>query len=425
MSTIVVGGGLMGLTAAHVLQERGEPVTVVELLDDVALETSYANGGLLTPSMPEPWNGPGVLGHLASSLFNPRSPMKLRLRAIPSLTGWGLRFLQYSSQRHHDAACAANYVLAAYSLSETRDVTNRLGLDYCHAMNGTLSVFRCRADFEAKDSVCRIAGNLGMRYRVLSADDIVELVPALADMRGQIYCGIHYLDDDHGDARMFCQGLAERFVAGGGVVRTGVRVSAIATENGRVAGVDTNCGRMDASRVIVAAGARSPRLLGTVGVHLPVKPVKGYSVTVDATGVDGLPSLPVIDDSMHAGITPLGTRLRMVGTAEFTGFDKRLNRVRTDNLYEQLVRMMPAIAERVDRSSAEAWAGLRPVSYDGKPFIDACGPEGLWVNSGHGPLGWTMAMGSARLLADRIEGRAPAVPYEPFVLNRSRRHAAA
>ena len=163
MSTIVVGGGLMGLTTAQVLLGRGEPVTVLELLDGIALETSYANGGLLTPSMPEPWNGPGVLRHLASSLFNPRAPMKLRLRASPSLTGWGLRFLQYSSQRHHDAACAANYELAAYSLAETRAITTRLGLEYCHAMKGTLSVFRRREDFAAKESVCRIAGDLGMR----------------------------------------------------------------------------------------------------------------------------------------------------------------------------------------------------------------------------------------------------------------------
>ena len=424
MSTIVVGGGLMGLTTAQVLLERGDPVTVLELLDGVALETSYANGGLLTPSMPEPWNGPGVLGHLASSLFNPRAPMKLRLRAIPSLTGWGLRFLQHSSQRHHDAACAANYELAAYSLAETRAITTRLGLEYCHAMQGTLSVFRRRADFEAKESVCRIAGELGMRYRVLGTDEIIALVPALTDIRDQIHNGIHYLDDDHGDARLFCVALAERFRAAGGIITTGVRVTGLVIDRGRVTGVATDRGRMEASRIVIAAGTRSPALLKTVGVRLPVKPVKGYSVTVDASGVDGLPALPVIDDSMHAGITPLGSRLRMVGTAEFTGFDKRPNPVRTDNLYEQLVRMMPAIAAQVDRSTAEPWAGLRPVSYDGKPFIDACGPEGLWVNSGHGPLGWTMAMGSALLLADRIEGRTPAVRPGPFALDRARRHSA-
>ncbi|MDH4107096.1 MAG: FAD-dependent oxidoreductase [Gammaproteobacteria bacterium] len=424
MSTIVVGGGLMGLTTAEVLLERGESVTVLELLDGVALETSYANGGMLTPSMPEPWNGPGVLRHLASSLFDPRSPMKLRLRAIPSLTGWGLRFLQHSSQRHHDAACAANYLLASYSLAETRAITARLKLEYCHASHGTLSVFRSREVFEAKEAVCRIAGGLGMRYAVLSAEQIVRLVPALADIRNSIYCGIHYLDDDHGDARMFCDALAGRFRAQGGRIETGVRVTRVAAEGGRVVGVDTDRGRIDARRVVVAAGTASPALLQTVGVHLPVKPVKGYSVTVDAAGIDGLPTLPVIDDFKHAGITPLGTRLRMVGTAEFTGFDKRPNRVRTDNLYDLLVTTMPAIAARLDRSRADAWAGLRPVSYDGKPFIDACGPDGLWVNAGHGPLGWTLAMGSALLLADRIDGRPPAVRHEPFVLDRRLRHAA-
>lgn len=411
----------MGLTTAHVLLERGEDVTVLEAREGTALETSFANGGMLTPSMPEPWNGPGVYRHLAASLFDPRASMKLRPSAIPSLFGWGIQFLRHSSERHFRAACADNFSLATYSLGKTREITDRLGLDYCRGSLGTLSVFRNRADFTAKESITRQLGELGMSYAVLSADEMIALVPALGDIRAEIYNGIHYRDDEHGDAHLFCRELEREFLGAGGRIEFGTGVSALRIESCRVAGVETAAGFRAADRVVVAAGTRSPALLKAHGVRLPVKPVKGYSVTVDATGIDDIPGLPVLDDAMHAGITPLCGRLRMVGTAEFAGFDTSMNKVRADNLYDLFERMLPGIAARTDRLKAEPWAGLRPVSYDGKPFIDRAHIDGLFLNCGHGPLGWTMAMGSAHLLADLMQGDVTAIDRHPFSLDRGTR----
>ena len=421
MSTVVVGGGLIGLTTAYVLQSRGASVVLVDANDGVALETSFANGGLVNPSMPEPWNGPGVFRHLTASLFNPRSSMRLRWHAIPSLLGWGIRFLQHSSSTHFFDACSANYELLKQSIDRTMALADGLGLEYCRGQNGTLSVFRAPADFDTKMRVCRHVADAGLEFQELVPAEIVEKVPALAEIESKIYRGIFYPGDEHGDAHLFCRSLLPHFEAAGGQARFGVRVRRLRVASGKLTGLETSDGDIPADRVIVAAGTRSPALLETAGLRLPVKPVKGYSVTVELDDTDGFPAMPVIDDSMHACVTPFGNRLRMVGTAEFTGFNTDIDPVRTDNLYAFFEELFPSIASRTDKAAAKNWAGLRPMSYDGKPFIGASRIDGLWVNSGHGPLGWALAMGSAHLLADIVLGHKPSVDPGPFDLRRIRK----
>jgi D-amino-acid dehydrogenase len=255
-----------------------------------------------------------------------------------------------------------------------------------------------------------------MKYSLLDSDEIVALEPSLADVKKELVAGIHFADDEFGDAQRFCQVLAESLIASGARIDTGVRVTGLAHERGRIRFLRTSAGDIDTQRVVVAAGPYSRRMLKPLGIALPVQPAKGYSVTIDVSHLAGTPRIPVLDDSMHAGVTPLDHRLRLVGTADFTGFDTRIEQVRVHNLFDMLQALFPALDARIDRRTAQPWAGLRPSSADGRPVIGSTDVAGLFVNTGHGHLGWTMAMGSGELLAVLMQGKLPEVDPAPFAL---------
>lgn len=423
MKIIVIGGGLLGLSVAFVLLERGHKVTVVEAREDVGLETSYKNGGILTPSLSDPWNAPGVLKHLASSAFDPQSAMKLRLSVLPSLFCWGLKFLHYSRAPHYRSAIAANYRLAVYSVQKNRELRERLNLAYDVAIKGTLKLFRQQGAMQAPQALAESLKPLGLRFSKLDVDGVIALEPQLAAIKTQITGALHFPDDECGDAHLFCLCLAKHIRQHGGTIRSNVTVKRLITQGGKMAGVETDQGMINADHVIVAAGVQSPALLKPLGIALPVKPVKGYSITLNPDAIDtsvrkSLPRLPVIDDAMHAGVIPLGDRLRLVGTAEFAGFDKRLCQQRIDNLFNLLKQLYPHIAPHIDLTKTENWVGLRPISVDGKPFIGPTRIKSLFVNTGHGHLGWTMAVGSAYLLADQIDKRRSMIDPTSYHLHR-------
>lgn len=414
MQTIIVGGGLIGLSTAHALLERGEEVLVFERLDGVGQDTSFANGGMLTPSLPEPWNGPGVFGHLASSIFNPQASMKLRLQQIPSLLTWGLKFLRNSSEDRFLAATLDNHRLARYSLEKTLEISTRLDFQYDFSEQGTLCIFQDAAHMDDRRRVSHHLRDCGLQMQELDVEQVVAREPVLESVRDKIIGGLWFPDDARGDAHLFCRELASAVTAAGGEIRTGTSVSQLTCDNGRMTGIVANGKSFAADRVVVAAGSYSPHLLGTIGQSVSVKPAKGYSITIDGSGLGKLPGSAIADDSSHAVITSFGERLRICGTAEFAGFDKRLRPERVNNLFDVFESVLPEMAVRVERNHFNAWAGLRPMSDDGRPFIGAGSIGGLFINTGHGALGWTMAMGSANVLADLICGTMPDTDHSPF-----------
>lgn len=420
MTTVIVGAGLMGLATAQALMERGEPVVVIEARDGVGLETSYGNAGMMTPSMGDPWNSPGVHRHLVSSLFDPRSPMKLRLRAVPSLSVWGLRFLLNSSRDRHLAATEANFRLGSYSVEQTRRLRDQLGLQYEAADRGTMKMFRTAAAMETPFALARHLAGIGLKVIELDRDGAIAAEPQLAAIADRIAGALLFPEDAVGDSLAFCRALQSRLGAAGAEFRLSTPARRLVVDGGRVRGIVSDAGPIAAQRVVVACGTWSPRLLRTAQVSLPVKPAKGYSVTLDMPGLADRPTIPIVDDAMHAAVAPIGDRLRIAGTAEFAGFDTRLNRTRIDNLIGLLRAIYPNIADRVDLGTATAWTGLRPMSCDGKPFIGECAVAGLYVNAGHGHLGWTHAVGSGQLLADLMTGRVPALDAAPFLPQRRR-----
>ena len=411
---VVVGGGLLGVATFYELLRSGRPAVLLETSEQLATGASFANGGMLTASMPDPWNSPGIGKHLIASLFDPYAAMKLRPHVLPGMIFWGLKFLRNSTPARHRQTTQENYQLARYSVERTAVLTEELGIEYDASSAGTLKVFDSDKAFKASQSISEILLPLGLEFETLNAEEAIKKEPALTNVKDRIVQALYYPGDASGDAHLFTRALANCCKAMGGEVRTHTEVQGIEVERGRVVALRTNHGRVEADDVILAAGAQSPGLAKTAGVSLPIRPAKGYSVSVDIEDLELTPSIPIIDDAMHAAVTPLGSRLRFVGTAEFAGFDTRIQPVRIDNLFNLLGRLYPHLVDRIDRSRARTWAGLRPMSADGRALIGRIGPKGLWVNTGHGHLGWTMAVGSAEMLVAEMNGQAKPLNTKEF-----------
>ena len=418
MSIAVIGGGLLGVATAYELIAQGEEVVLFESNEGVGEEASFANGGMLTASMPDPWNGPGVVKHLVSSFFDPYSAMKLRLSAIPSLTFWGLKFLSKSTRRHYQYASSKNFVLADYSVKYTERLCEALNLEIDQGRLGTLKIFESAESMEGPLQLARLLSEKGLRYEELSSSDVVMKEPLLESVKDRIESALYFPDDRSGDAYQFVSALAGEFVRQGGQVRLKSPVYSVEQTKNRVVGLVTQQGLQKFDRVVIACGALSPQLSRKSGIALSIKPAKGYSVTLSTEGWNKKPRIPVIDDAMHSAVTPLGDKIRLAGTAEFTRFNRRIEQSRIDNLYSLFARLYPDLADQVDRNTSRNWTGFRPMSADGMPYIGETKVSGLYVNTGHSHLGWTMAMGSAKLLVQIMNRLPHSIDPEPYRPNR-------
>ncbi|MEO0497533.1 MAG: FAD-dependent oxidoreductase [Pseudomonadota bacterium] len=416
--TIIIGGGPIGVSTLYELVRRGRPAVLIESRDSLGSGACFANGGVLTPSLSDPWNGPGVGSHLVASLFAQNAAMKLQPHAIPSLTRWGIQFLLNSLPKRHRAATLASFHLAQYSVDQTRKLDEDVELDWRLHRLGTLKTFETEAAFQEQLTLAEMLGVEGLTFDVLSPEDVVQLEPQLETASQRMAKAIFYPDDVSGDAHRFAVELSRHAQSLGAEIRCSEAVLEVCWEQGRVIGVETSNGFVPGREVVIAAGEASPQLSRKLGVRLPIAPAKGYSLTIDMTGWNARPSIPVIDGATHFGVAPLEDRLRCVGVAEFTGRDDRVKAARVEFLNELFERLFPQLSANLDPSKTETWAGLRPMSADGLPFIGATQKEGLWVNAGHGHLGWTMAMGSGALLADLMTGETPKIDPHPYRVDR-------
>jgi D-amino-acid dehydrogenase len=255
--------------------------------------------------------------------------------------------------------------------------------------------------------------------KYLTPRESVAVEPALTGIADKLVGGIHCPEDESGDARMFTQALAAQAREAGVKLEFGVEVTGFETDGKRITAVLTPQGKRTADAIVVAAGSWSPLLLKQLGITLPVRPVKGYSITVPTGAWPTRPGLPIVDAALHAAITPFQDRLRVAGTAEFAGYDRSLSTGRINNLFDLLLSVYPSFAPHLDRGNAQPWAGLRPVAADGVPRIGKLKFDNLYVNAGHGHLGWTFAAGSGRLLADLVMHKATAIDAKPYDAERT------
>ena len=413
--TIIIGGGLAGVTSFYELSARDKPCLLLDSESAVAQGTSFANGGGLHPSLPDPWNNPGIGRHLFASLFQRDAAMKLHVSQLPKLIGWGMSFIRNSRRGAYEAITRANFDLAEYSTRQTQALQQFLNLDYDAAAPGTLKLLRSAGD---RDEALRLADMLaekGLAYEELNRAALLACEPSLRDA-ADLIGALRFAGDGIGDARRFCEGLAAAAASRGGKMRLNTKVEHLLIENGKVCGVRLKDEEIRGT-VVLAAGVAAAQLARPLGLNLPIRPAKGYSLTLDAAGQDDRPQHLLVDPLPHIAITPLGSRLRILGMAEFSGFDRHIDPKRLQQLHRFFADLLPQLAERLDWQKAEGWAGLRPMSADGRPFIGPSGIDGLWLNVGHGHLGWTKAVGSARILADTMTGRAAEINAAPFSPN--------
>ena len=419
MRCVVVGGGLLGLTTAWFLRENGNDVTVLERGEGVGLGTSYANGGMLHASQANPWNEPGILWKALADLGKEDSALLIRPKALSEMVPWLWSFFWNSRPRLYDANVSKNALLANYSLDILDNYFSPLELDYCKANEGTLKIFRTESDFKKAKEAAKKCEDSGIRTEILDPHGAAKVEPALGEIVPEIVGGIFFPDDMSGDAYRFCKALAARLVDKGVRIFFDTDVSGFAIQNGSLDGVFANGKKLETERCIVATGCWSRHLLSSVGIKLPVQPVKGYSVTVPMGLWKTQPRVPVIDEALHAALCPLGDRIRVAGTAEFAGFDDSIRESRIENLIGLLRRVYPKeSSEDPGALTVSPWAGLRPMSPDGVAILGHTEIAGLFLNTGHGHLGWTMAPASGKLVADLVSGRTPELSLAAYGLDR-------
>jgi len=412
MRILVLGAGLVGVSSAWYLGEDGHEVTVVDRQPGVALETSFANGGQISTSHAEPWANPAAPWKILQWLGREDSPLLWRLRADPAQFAWGLRFLRECLPARARANTVAILRLALYSRALLKELRPALALDYDQQERGILHFYTDAAEFAHAIPQAELMRQYGCDRVLKTAADCVAIEPALANSTAPVVGGTYTVDDESGDARMFAGALARRAAERGAKFVFDTSVAALLREGDRIAGVRLGNGRtLDADAYVVALGSYSPLLLRPLGILLPVYPAKGYSATYALDDGSVAPSVSLTDDGYKVVFSRLGDRLRVAGTAEFTGYDTSLNEVRCQALVRRTAAIFPGLSHR---GEIQFWAGLRPATPGNVPLIGATGLSNLYVNAGHGTLGWTMACGTGKLLADIVGGHEPAIDPEPY-----------
>jgi len=416
---IIIGGGLLGLATANALLDRGEKVLVLERNSETATAASFANAGMLTPSQSTPWNSPSNITNILLGIGRKDSPMSVSFGAIPSYFFWGIRFMLNSSPSKFKRTSKDIFSLAKYSKDLTEKIRNLEEFAYDESTDGTIKLFRDPERLQKSIALSNHIYGQSNVIEVLNQKEVIELEPALNKVRKGLVGGIYYKDDEIGDAYKFCKALEGIIRSKGGRILVNSNIKKILLNKRKVNSVVTDRAVLQAKRVVVCAGSWSPILLKELGIKIPVKPVKGYSLTYNTAGIRNTPKLPVIDEGIHIAITPFANRIRVAGTAEFAGFNDEVHPKRFNYLNSKLNEVYPSIFSKVkDDEEAEMWFGFRPMSADGLPFIGESKFKGLYLNTGHGHLGWTLAMGSADLIADQIVGAETQIDSKPYLVSR-------
>ncbi len=413
MKIIVLGAGVVGTASAWFLRKAGHEVVVVDRQPGAGLETSYANGGQISVSHAEPWANPSAPLKVLKWLAKEDAPLLFRLRADWRQWLWGLKFLRECTpaRTRHNIIQMVN--LGLYSRAALRELRAETGIRYDHLERGILHFYTSQQEFDAAQEPARIMREFGCELDMKTPDQCVAIEPALAHTRERIVGGSMTPCDESGDAHLFTRRLAALCAANGVGFVYGASVTAIAAEGESVSHVEVVNGSGQRERIkgdgyVVALGSQSPRLLAPLGVHLDIYPAKGYSVTMPVLDPALAYHVSLTDDEYKLVFSRLGDRLRIAGTCELNGYDTSINEVRCRAIARRADELFPGAG---DDERAEYWTGLRPATPSNVPYIGRTKFRNLYLNTGHGTLGWTHSCGSGRAIADIVSSRAPEVDF--------------
>jgi D-amino-acid dehydrogenase len=430
MKVVILGAGVVGVTSAYYLAQKGFEVTVIDRQPAVGMETSFANAGQISPGYSAPWAAPGVPLKAMKWLFQRHAPLAIKSDFTLWQIEWALKLLRNCTAKRYDINKERMVRLAEYSRDCIGALRDETGIAYEGRTQGTLQVFRTQKQLDAEAKDIAVLSRLGVPFEHLDPDGCARVEPALALVKSQLLGGLRLPHDETGDCQLFTHDLAEKAKKLGVKFRHNISIDRLQTHNDRIAGVEitTEIGTatihrdqqkelLVADHYIVALGSYSRALMQGLGLNIPVYPVKGYSLTVPIIDAAFAPVSTVMDETYKVAITRFDDRIRVGGMAELAGFDLSLNPRRRETLEMVLNGLFP---KGGDTLKAQFWTGLRPMTPDGTPIIGKASEryDNVWLNTGHGTLGWTMACGSGQLLADLMVGQKPAIQSDDLSLSR-------
>jgi D-amino-acid dehydrogenase len=417
MRVLVMGAGIIGMTSAWYLAQDGHEVSVIDRQPGPGLETSYANAGEISPSYAAPWANPSVITKAIGWMLARHGPLRIYPTLDPAQWRWLWQMTANCGSKAYLRNLQRMQRLAVYSRDCFVAMRAQTGWRYDDRQQGTLLFFRDPHGLASVNSDLDVLRSFGVRVDILDADACVRVEPGLAPVRAKIAGALHMPDDETGDCLMFCDLLHERLRTMGVQFQFGNEVHALERKGNRLTGIRSGAGMLRADAYVLALGSHSPLLARPLGIELPVYPVKGYSLTVPVKDEGRAPRSSIVDEDYKVALTRLGSRIRVAGTAEIGGYDMRMRQGRLDTIVHVLADLFPGGFERSEMSF---WTGMRPMTPDGTPIVGRSPLANLYLNTGHGTFGWTMSLGSGRVLADLVAGRAPAIDIAGLELSRYR-----
>lgn len=417
MKVLVLGAGVVGTACAHYLSRLGHEVTVVDRRPGAALETSFANAGGVCPGFAGPWAAPGMPLKVVRWLFAANAPLMWRPRLDPAQWRWLVQFVGNCTAARFARNKARMQRIAHYSKACLMALRADTGIDYDHGTAGVLQIFRTEAELAGGRRAAAILQRFEVAHRIVDAGEARALEPALGGNGVPLAGGLHLPDDETGDCHLFTTRLAEQLQANGVAFRFDTQVRAIVRDGDRIGGIATDRGLLTADRYVVALAADAAALLRPLGIDLPIYPVKGYAITLDEADIAHAPRSSVMDEHSKVMVTRLGRRLRAAGMAEIAGYDRSADPRSAAGVLAAARELFPSAG---DYSRVRYWAGLRPMTPDGPPYLGATPFADLFLDLGQGSNGWTQACGCGRIVADLVSGRTPDIDLDGLTLDARR-----